>query len=183
MKKIVLVFVIMLTPFIGNSQVSAFDKYDDLEDVNSYIVFKSAFELGLQFISSSEEAKELKELMSGLNEIKVYSTGNPKIAVDMKNSVSNYLKSTKMTELFRVKDQDGNARIYIKESNNKKNVKQLLMFVNGIGKHFKDETGDRKIDALIFSLTGDVELSKIAEIAEKLNLEGASHIKKISKKQ
>jgi len=79
-----------------------------------------------------------------------------------------------------VKDKDGNVKIYIKEGKDKDHVSELFMFVEGIGKHMEDS--DRKPEAIIVSITGDIDLNKISSLTNQMNIPGGEHLKKAEKK-
>ena len=51
------------------------------------------------------------------------------------------------------------------------------MFVNGLEKHFDGHEG-RSAEAVIVSLTGNIDLTKIAELTEEMNISGSEHLKK-----
>ncbi|MCF6279856.1 MAG: DUF4252 domain-containing protein [Flavobacteriaceae bacterium] len=180
MKQIILIIAIALVPFLGNAQTSVFDKFDGNDNVTTIAVSKKAFQLMAKFGGGSEEAKEYASMIENLDGLKVFTTESKSIAVDMQKTVKSYLKSSNLEELFRVDDKEANVRIYVKEGRNDDHVKELLMFVNGIGKHF-DDNDERKAEAVILSLTGDIDLNKIAELTEKFNIKGAKHLKKAKK--
>lgn len=177
MKKLILIIAIAIVPFLGNAQTSVFDKFDGNDEVTTIAVSKKAFQLMAKFSPSNDEAKEYVEMVKNLDGLKVFTTENKAVAADMQSTVKAYLKSAKLEELFRVDDKEANVRIYVKEGRNDDHVKELLMFVNGIGKHF-DDNDERKAEAVILSLTGDIDLNKIAELTEKFNIQGAEHLKK-----
>ena len=177
MKKLILLVAVIIAPFISNAQTSIFDKYEDIEGVTTIVVSKKAFELMAIFGGSSEEAKEYAELVGGLDGLKVFTTEDSKIAGDMKSTVDKYLKSSKLSELMRVNDKEANVRIYIKEGKDDEHVEELLMFVNGLEKHFGEHEG-RSAEAVIVSLTGNIDLTKIAELTEEMNISGSEHLKK-----
>lgn len=180
MKKIILVIAIALVPFLSNAQTSVFDKFDGKDDVTTIAVSKKAFQLLIKVGGKGEEAKAFAEMVGGLDGLKVFTTESKSVATSMQSTVKSYLKSSNLEELFRVDDKDANVRIYVKEGRNDDHVKELLMFVNGIGKHF-DAGDERKAEAVILSLTGDIDLNKIAELTEKFNIRGAEHLKKAKK--
>lgn len=176
MKKIILIIAIVLVPFLSNAQTSVFDKYDGNEEVTTVVVSKKMFDLMAKFGGASEEAQEYAAMVGGLDGLKVFTTENSELANDMKNTVESYLKSSKLEELMRINDKEANVRIYIREGKDSDHVKELLMFVNGIGKHFESHEG-RSAEAVIVSLTGDIDLNKIAELTEQLNISGSEHLK------
>jgi hypothetical protein len=177
MKKVILIIAIILSPFISNAQKSVFDKYDGNPEVTTVVVSKKAFELMAMFGNSSEEAKEYAEMVGGLDGLKVFTTEDSDIAADMQKTVDVYLKSAKLSELMRVNDKEANVRIYIREGKDDEHVRELLMFVNGLEKHFEGVEG-RSAEAVIVSLTGNIDLSKIAKLTEQMNISGSEHLKK-----
>jgi len=180
MKKIILIIAIAIIPFLGNAQTSVFDKFDGNDEVTTISVSKKAFQLMAKFGGSSDEAQEYANMVKNIDGLKVFTTENKSIATDMQKTVLKYLKSSNLSELLRVNDKDANVRIYIKEGKDDDHVKELLMFVNGLGKNFNNKD-DRQPEAVILSLVGDIDLNKIAELTEQLNISGAEHLKEAKK--
>lgn len=176
MKKLILIIAVVLVPFIGQAQTSVFDEFEDIEGVTTIVVTKKAFELMARFGGSSEEAKEYADMVGGLDGLRVFTTEDKGIASKMQKSVDSYLKSSKLSELMRINDKEANVKIYIREGKDDDHVKELLMFVNGIEKHFEEVDG-RSAEAVIVSLTGDIDLNKIAELTEQMNISGSEHLK------
>ena len=171
MKKLNLVLAILLMPFLGWSQ-SIFDKYEDMDHVASITVNKSLIRLAgnvAAFDRENEEAQDFAEISKGLNGVKVFITEDLDISRDMKKSVDKYLKSSSMEELMRVKDKEANVRFYIKEGRDQDHVKELLLFVSDINND-EFEIGNRKFESILVSLTGDIDLNKIAALTNGMNL-------------
>ncbi len=177
MKKIIIIIAVILAPFIGNAQKSVFDKYDGDPEVTAVVVSKKAFEMMAKLGGGSEEAKEYADMVRGISQLKVFTTENKSIAADMQKTVDAYLKASNLSELMRINDKEANVRIYIKEGKDDDHIQELLMFVNGLEKHF-DEIEGRSAEAVIVSLTGDIDLNKIAKLTEEMNISGAEHLKK-----
>ena len=180
MKKIILIIAIAIIPFLGNAQTSIFDKFEGNDDVTTIAVSKKAFQLMAKFGGSSDEAQEYANMVKNIDGLKVFTTENKSIAMDMQKTVSKYLKSSNLSELLRVNDKDANVRIYVKEGKDDDHVKELLMFVSGLEKNFNNKD-DRQPEAVILSLVGDIDLNKIAELTEQLNIQGAEHLKEAKK--
>ena len=68
---------------------------------------------------------------------------------------------------MRVKDKDTNVKFYIKEGKDDDHVRELLMFMTGIE---NVQMNDRKIETVLLSLTGDIDLNKISSLTSKMNL-------------
>lgn len=179
MKNLVLIIAITCIPFMGQAQTSVFDDFEDIEGVTTIVVTKKAFELMARFGGSSDEAKEYADMVGGLEGLRVFTTEDKTIAAKMQKSVDSYLKSAKLSELMRINDKEANVKIYIREGRDDDHVKELLMFVNGIEKHFQEIDG-RSAEAVIVSLTGDIDLTKIAQLTEEMNISGSQHLKSAS---
>jgi len=98
-------------------------------------------------------------MVKKLKSLKVYTTENTEIAKQMTNVVTKYLKSSKLVELMRVKDKDANVKIYIRQGKDEDHVSELLMFVSDLKNKANQE-------AVIISLTGDIDLNKISKLTE-----------------
>lgn len=181
-KKYTQVFLLLLAftlaPIMSNAQ-SIFEKYEDMNEVSTVVVTKKAFELLGRVSSDSPEVKEYKEMVSGLNNLTVYTTEDSKIAANMKLDVAKYLKKSKLAELMRVKDKDSNVKIYILEGKDKDHVKELFISVSSL-KKVKIDGETPKI--VILSLTGDIDLNNVSKIADKMNIPGGEQLKKVHRK-
>lgn len=168
MKRNILIFLITVLPTMGFSQ-SLFDKYEDLDEVTSVVVNKSMFNLlaKIDVEIDDPEARDFMDIASSLKSLKVFTTDNQKIGDDMRSSVSSYLKSSKMEELMRVKDKDANVKFYIKQGRDDDHVSELLMLVTDLS---NVEADGRKIETVLLSLTGDIDLNKINSLTKKMNL-------------
>ncbi|WP_372767796.1 DUF4252 domain-containing protein [Lutibacter sp.] len=159
MKKIIFIIALAIMPFANYAQISIFDKFEDMDDVTSVIVNKEAFKMLSKFKGSSPESKSYVEMVQSLESLKVFTTESTTIANQMEEVVSKYLKSSKLVELMRVKDKDANVKIYIRSGKDENHVSELLMFVN-------DLTNKANKQAVVLSLTGEIDLNKISEITD-----------------
>lgn len=166
MRKIVVLLVLAVFPFVTNAQ-SAFDKFEDSDEVTSFVVNKKMFTLISKFDVDDPDAAQMKEMVNSLESLKVFTTENPAVAADMKKAVNSYLKSKKMEELMRLKDKDVNIKFYIMEGKDSDHVKELLMYIDGIN-DIKIE--GRKVESVILSLVGDIDLNKISQLTKTMNL-------------
>jgi hypothetical protein len=175
MKKIALLIALVALPIIAFSQ-SAFDKFEDYDDVSTVVVNKNMFKLFSRIESDDPEAQEFMEMVKSLDDLKVFITEDAKIGAEMKTTVSKYLKKASLQELMRVKDKDVNVKFYIRQGRDEDHVSELLMFVNGL----KDvEANGKNIETVLLSLTGDIDLTKIGSLTRKMNL--PSQLEKVEK--
>lgn len=74
-----------------------------------------------------------------------------------------------MEELMRVKDKDANVKFYIRQGRDEDHVRELLLFVSDIN-HDHIEIGNRKFESVLVTVTGDIDLNKIAALTNQMNL-------------
>ena len=168
MKKIIAIIAFMVVPALSYAQ-SIFDKLEDLNEVSSVIVNKDAFEILSKFNpdkSDGSEAMEVFRMIKELNELKMFSTDDKTTSDKMESMVKSEVKASKLTELMRAKDGSSRVKIYIKASKNKDFVSEVLMFMKDM-----NEKTNNKINTVIVSLTGNIDLNKISDLADKFTKE------------
>jgi len=170
MKKYLLIAVMAVLPLTGFSQ-SIFDKFEELDEVTSVVINKNMFNLLVKMDVDVDdpEAREFMDIAQSLSGLKVFVTEDSAISADMKATVDKYLRSNALEELMRVKDKDANVKFYVKNGKDEDHVSELLMFVTGISK-VDMEINDRKIETVLLTLTGDIDLTKIGSLTKKMNL-------------
>ncbi len=170
MKKYIAIALLVLTPLAGAAQ-SIFDKYEDMDQVSSVIVNKNMFELLIKMDVDVDdpEAREFMEIAKSLSGLKVFVTEDKGISADMQATVDKYLKSASLEELMRVKDKEANVKFYVRNGKDSDHVSELLMLVTGI-QNANVEIDDRKIETVLLTLTGDIDLTKIGSLTRKMNL-------------
>lgn len=157
----------MITPILTNAQ-SIFDSLEDLDGVDMVVVTKDAFQLLKKFQPKNTKSKDNDvmqafEMINDLNEFKMFSTENADIASKMEKMVNNAIKTSKLTELMRVKEDESRIKIYVKATSNKDYVSEVLMFVKGIDKKTKGMS-----EAVVMSLTGNIDINKVSEFTDKM---------------
>ena len=170
MKKLVLIAVMAVLPLTGFSQ-SIFDKFEDLDNVSSVIINKNMFNLLVKMDVDVDdpEAREFMDIAQSLSGLKVFVTEDKAVSADMKATVDKYLRSASLEELMRVKDKDANVKFYVKKGKDDDHVSELLMFVTGMN-NIDVEVNDRKIETVLLTLTGDIDLTKIGSLTKKMDL-------------
>ena len=68
---------------------------------------------------------------------------------------------------MRIKDKDARVRIYVKTGSNKDYVSEVLMFVNGASRGT-----DGNAESVVVSLTGKIDVNKLASIANQFSNDG-----------
>ncbi|MCL9771142.1 DUF4252 domain-containing protein [Flavobacterium sp. HXWNR69] len=175
MKNLVVVIVFLMISTISFAQ-GVFDKFEDREGVTSVVVNKKMFEMmsKVKVDAKDKEMQQYMNLLKKLDNLKVFTTSNTKIGVDMKASVNSYLKSNPLEELMRTSGDGKNVKIYVKSVANENTIRELLMFIEG--SNIKDA------GTVVLSLTGNFSLDEISVLTDKMNLPGGDDLKKASKK-
>lgn len=168
MKKLIIIAVMTLLPLAGFSQ-SLFDKFEDMDNVSAVVVNKSMFRLlsKIDIDVDDKETQDFIDIAKSLENLKFFATEDKSIASNMLNSVNSYLKSSSLEELMRIKDKDANIKFYIKNGKDDDHVSELLMFITGID---DVNVNDRKIETVLVSLTGNIDLRKINSLTKRMNL-------------
>jgi len=170
MKKYILIAAMAVLPLSGFSQ-SIFDKFEDSDAVSSVVINKNMFNLLVKMDVDVDdpEAQDFMNIAKSLSGLKVFITEDKAVSADMQATVDKYLKSSSLEELMRVKDKDTNVKFYVKNGKDEDHVSELLMFVTGID-NVDMEINDRKIETVLLTLTGDIDLTKIGSLTKKMNL-------------
>jgi TusA-related sulfurtransferase len=181
-KLIVLVMVIMLLPIAGMAQ-SIFDKYSENPDVTYVSIKPKMFQMIAKMGINVEdaEAKAYMDMVKSITSFKTIVTDNKSISADITKWVKS--RSSSLEELMEVKDDGTEVKFYVKEGKDADHVKELLIFVSGIDKAMKgagvEINGEnRKIETVVVSLTGDIDLNEISKLTEKMNIPAGEHLGK-----
>ena len=164
MKKTILLIALAIISTISYGQ-SNFDKLEDMDGVMSVVISKDAFKILSKFNFESEnegnEMTEVFKMTENLNEFKTFSTKIPEIATQMESMVKNAVKVQKLTELMRLKEGNSKVWIYVKKTNYKDLVSEVLMLIKGI-----DKRTNGMSEALIVSLRGSIDINKMSALAD-----------------
>ncbi len=181
-KLIVLVMAIMLLPLTGMAQKNIFEKYSENPDVTYVSIKPKMFQMIAKMGINVEdaEAKAYMDMVKSITSFKTIVTDNKAISAD----VSKWVKSRSggLEELMEVKDDGTEVKFYVKEGKDADHVKELLIFVNGIDKVMEDKIEingkERKIETVVVSMTGDIDLNEISKLTDKMNIPGGKHLEK-----
>ncbi|MDX1471339.1 MAG: DUF4252 domain-containing protein [Flavobacteriaceae bacterium] len=188
MKQLVVIVALILTPVLTFGQ-SIFDKFEDYDEVASVIVNQKMFSMlaKIDVDLDDPEAQEYMNMVKKITGLKVFTTGDEKVSSEMKTTMSQYLKSSNLSELMRIKDGDQTVNFYVKEGRDDDHVKELLMFVTGLKEMTKNENIEingkkREFETVLLSLTGDIDLRQISKITNKMDVPGGDKLKKVGDK-
>ena len=181
-KIIVFVMAIMLMPLTGMAQKDIFEKYSDNSDV-TYVsikpkMFQMIAKMGIDI--DDAEARAYMDMVKSITSFKTIVTDKAEISADITKWVRS--RSSSLEELMEVKDDGTEVKFYVKEGKDSDHVKELLIFVNGIDKVMDEKIEingkQRKIETVVVSLTGDIDLNEISKLTSKMNIPGGQHLGK-----
>jgi len=163
MKKIFLFIALAFAPIVSNAQ-TFFDSLEDMEGVDMVVVTKDAFELISKFKNvkiDDNEGMKVFQMIKDLKEFKMFSTNQTAAANKMETMVETAIKKQNLTQLMRIKEDDSRIKIYVKASNNKDFVSEVLMFIKGINKQT-----NKASESIVVSLTGNIDINKMSSLAD-----------------
>ena len=168
-KNSLIIVILILVSNIILAQ-SAFDKYDGQEGVISIIVNKKMFQMmgNVKVDANDKETQQYISLIKKLDNLKVYTTTNPKITADMKITTDLYWKVAGLTELVRSKKKKKKLRVWYKSGINEGQITEILMY---------DDGSDNKNETILMSLTGDFNLNEVSILTDKMKIPGAVDFK------
>ena len=184
-KIIVFVMAIMLLPLTGMAQKDIFEKYSDDSNV-TYVsikpkMFQMIAKMGINI--DDPEAKAFMDMVNSITSFKTIVTDKSEISADISKWVKS--RSSSLEELMEVRDDGTNVNFYVKEGKDSDHVKELLIFVNGIDKKMDEKIEingkERKIETVVVSMTGDIDLNEISKLTSKMNIPGGEHLDKKKK--
>ena len=182
MKKILVLTVLAVAPFFVQAQ-DIFEKYEDDDKVTFVAMQPKMFQmLAKMSVNADEpEAREFFDLVNSITSFKVITTEDALITKDVDSWVTKRLSSSSFEELMRIRDGGSNVKFYVKEGKDSDHVKELLMFVTGM-KDMDIDINGKKMETVLLSLTGDINLKSVSKLTEKMDLPGGDQLGKASKK-
>ncbi len=171
MKHYITLFIVAFMAMAATAQNNAidnfFEDYQDDENFSMVYVSPKAFKMVAKVAEGTEgEMKELQEVIKDLKALRILRTEV--------NSLAKYKEATKRINtgsyeiLLQARDDGQKIQFLTKDSGNI--IEELLLLVGG-----KDEF-------VMLSFVGKLDLDKIANLAAKLDIDGAEHLGKLKDK-
>jgi len=174
MKKLALILSILFFQMNISAQ-SIFDKYEDFDDVSSIVATDEMFKLLKEIQPESAEAKDEISVLSELTGLKVFSTENEKIGLEMKKDADSYIQQKNMSELLRINDNGAKIKFYIIKSTEAHKAKELIMFLT------KKENDKTK--TVVMLVTGDIDLKKLSKLNKKVKMIDVKYLKEVEENE
>lgn len=178
MKQLKLCGLIMTIALMSTTTTFAQDltKYDNVREITSISISKSMFKLmsKLDLDSEDEEVKAYLRLVENLDDIKVYTTENPKYGQQLQEDFNTLKSKSGLEELMRVNDDGKNVNFYIKPGKSEDFVNQLLMFINA------SDSSDTQ--SVLMIINGNIDLKQISKLTSQMNIPGGKSLENLKSK-
>jgi hypothetical protein len=176
MKKLIL--IILTVMFTGSLEMvkaqdsptnKLFERYNGKDGFTTVSISKDLFSLFANVNSDDPDAKEMKDMMSKLDGIRVLML-EKKDGVDQntydnfKNELSK-IKTDNYSDLMTVKESGQEVKFLVKKKG--ENIGELLLLINS-----GDEVG-------FVSITGDIDMNTIGKLSKSMNFEGMQNLQKL----
>jgi len=165
MKKTALFFAVVISfsiaSFAQTESDALFERYSGMDGFTSVHITQYMFQLFAD-IDTESEMEEFREMAAQIDRIKILTAENDSANSSRAKSFYSELKKTipldKYEELMVVNDGDEQVRMYIIK--NGKNISEFLMLVS------------EPTTAVMISISGDIDLDKLAALSKTMNIEG-----------
>ena len=147
MKKIVLLFIVTLCSVYSFGQESSLEKFADMDGVKSVYISKAMLSLRP---GREVQGVDIGSTATKLDNIQILSTEKSDIREKMSKEVKTLVNKGKVEELMRVKEDDENVFIYMKDLGEKKS--EFILF------------NDDKDELTVIIITGTLTLNDIQKI-------------------
>ncbi len=173
------ILLLLISPVFAIGQSSTvdnlFDKYTSQDGFTSVDVSKGLFELFAEIEADDPEFEDFQKAIDGVESLRLiaYSTedkddGNTPAAKEaFYKDVMSSIPFKEFKELMIIKDSDANVNFYAKSSGSI--ISEMIMVVDG------------KNEAVLLSLTGDLDLNYVAKLGRTMDIGGMQHLGKMDK--
>ncbi len=148
-----------------------FDKYTSQEGFTSVDVSKGLFELFAEIEDGDPEFEDFQKTVQGIETLRLiaYSAkdGNNELKESFYDDVMSSIPFKDFKELMVIKDSGANINFYAKSSGSV--ISEMIMVVDG-----DDE-------AVLLSLTGNLDLNHVAKLGKSMNMNGMQYLGKMKR--
>jgi len=150
-----------------------FDKYAGKEGFTTVYISRYMFSMFANLDNvDDKELGEVKDVFGKLTGIKILAVDDPEAlgkGVNFYDEIMKDLPREKYEELMVVKDSESDVVFLAREDHGV--IVELLMIVGGEGD-----------DNVLIAITGEINLSTIAKLAETMDIEGMDELENLEKK-
>ncbi len=174
MKKLLILFALVLQAVLMQAQNSAldklFDKYSGADGFTTVYISKAMFDMFASMDTAPKDKDEMQQTIRRLTGIRILAVEDPSkvpSGFNLYNEVMNATKNFKYEELMVVKDEGSNVRFLVQRKGGK--IDELLLIVGGSD------------DNVAISIQGDIDLKTISNLSNVMHIEGMDKLNSIDK--
>ncbi|MBZ9650835.1 DUF4252 domain-containing protein [Psychroflexus montanilacus] len=174
MKRIKLIGLVMAIACMSSTTVAQdFSKYDEVREINAFVISKSMFKLmsKLDLDSEDEDVKVYLDIVDNLDDIRIYTTESIKYGKQLETDFNALKSKSNIEELMRVKSDGNDVSFYIKPGKSDDYVDQLLMFINASEKN--------ENQSVLMVINGNIDLKNISKITSQMNIPGGKSLENL----
>ena len=146
-----------------------FEKYVNDEKFTVVYISPKMFQMASKIEADDPDWNKVREVVKDLGGLRVLvgdSIGN---GIALYKEALGKVPTNEYSELLTVRDKEENVRIWTKDSGNI--ISELLLLVGS-----PDEF-------VLLSITGNIDLDKIARLAKTMDVDGIEHLEKVKSKK
>lgn len=154
MKKLIIAVVLAVTPFVSFAQTNVFDKFQNVEGIQSICLNSKLFEIAgsVETPAGGEKAQKCLDMVKNIDNMKIFSTSERKHKKNLSSAVWAYLKENTLSELVSVNDKGSKVKVYVKQGGKPSEIREALVFVED----------DKEV--VVMSFTGQVDLNTLKKL-------------------
>lgn len=158
MKKFIITMALAAMPFLTFAQ-NAFSKFNDVEGIQVVNLNKEMFDIigSLEDSTKDEAAKGYMQLASKLDNLQFYTTAEKKYKKQIKEAVTDYLKTSGLVQLLSMNDGDASIKLYVRQSEDDSIIKEGLAYI---------ENKSNKEETLLITFTGNLNLKDVESLKD-----------------
>ncbi|HVI43326.1 MAG TPA: DUF4252 domain-containing protein [Chitinophaga sp.] len=145
-----------------------FQKYENDRNFTVVSITPKMFSMFSKLDLNDPDARNLMRVVQKLKGLRILSKEGTKDGPRLYKEAAAFLTSD-FQELMTVRDKDSDLKFMVKE-NARGNISELIMLV-GSNSEF-----------MAMSLTGDIDLAELSQIASSVNIQGMDKLKNLKKK-
>ena len=168
MKKQFFLILILFINGIAYGQI-IFDRYANNDDATVTSISPKMFKIlgKISIKSDHPEAQNYLEMVTSINNFKLLTSSNQKIRFEILEWLDQYSLREDFNLLMSINEPESKVTFYAKNAQREGHVEQLLMYAT-----------ENKNTILLF-VEGDIDLNKISNLIELMNLPGGNLLKKV----
>lgn len=154
MKRLIITSILAIAPFVAFAQTKAFDKFQNVDGIESVCISKKLFEMAgsIEAPGDSEKTQKCLNMVKNMDNIQIFTTSERRHKKDLSKAVASYLKETALTQLVAVNDKDAKVKVFVKEGGKASEIREALVFVES----------DKQV--VVMSFTGALNLNDLKKL-------------------